>query len=92
MPLTDAQQEVLGLLSTSELIEATLRRYDDAIFAGVQDRAMGTTDTGDPATYRLVTRRFHGDCLGCIGLARLVGRMAEEHMSDEITPISSEEL
>lgn len=97
--MTPAEKERLALFSTDDVIAEALSRYDDAIFAGLQERTDGDkTSLVHPCghesdgAYRIVTRRFRGDTLACIGLSRMISRMVEAAMEDDITPISMEDL
>lgn len=58
----------LGLLPTEELVNEILKRFDDAIFVGVQRQS---EQSGVTASY------FAGDLYACLGLSII----AQNHLS-----------
>jgi hypothetical protein len=78
----------LELFSTKDLMEALLCRYDDAVFVGMMDRK-----SNDPeAAHRVISRRYRGDLVGCMGLLTLLISNCAHQLHDEITDISPSDL
>ena len=78
----------LELFTTQDLMEALLMRYDDAVFAGMLDRK-----SNDPGmAHRVISRRYKGDLVGCMGLLTLMQSNCAHQLHDEITEISSDDL
>lgn len=95
MPLTESQKQAIELLPTADLVEAVIKRYDDAIFAGIQERGHTTESVEgreEVDGYRVVTRRFGGDTIACIGMARMLSKMCEEALEESISPMSTDDL
>jgi hypothetical protein len=78
----------LELFTTQELMEALLLRYDDAVFAGMIDRK-----SNDPAdAHRIISRRFVGDLVGCMGLLTLLQLNCANQLHEQITELSPDDL
>lgn len=89
MTMTKQTTELLALVPTADLIEGLLSRYDDAIFSGIQDRKVGAEKTD---AFRVVSRRFCGDLVSCIGQAHGLAHYCQIALEGEIEEMSEEDL
>ena len=87
MQLQDAPNPKLDLIATNDLIDALLLRYDDAVFVGMSDRKTGGVDD-----HRVISRRWGGDRVGCMGLITLLQSNCAQQLHDQITDMSPDDL
>lgn len=78
----------LELFPTNDLLCALLARYDDAVFAGIIDRPDPREGEGE----RIISRRYKGDLMTCIGLVGLLQSNCARALHDQITEIDSQDL
>jgi len=76
----------LDLIPTNGLLDALLFRYDDAVFVGMIDRK----STGED--HRIISRRYVGDLVGCMGLLTLIQSNCAEQLHSNITDIGPGDL
>jgi len=88
MKVDEAPNPKLELISTNDLMVALLLRYDDAVFVGMIDRK-----SNDPEeAHRIISRRFVGDLVGCMGLMTLLQSNCARTLHEQITDISLDDL
>lgn len=86
--MPEAINPKLELFPTHELICALLARYDDAVFSGMIDRPDPREGQGE----RLISRRYKGDLVGCIGLVGLLQMNCTRMLDAQITEIDPNEI